>query len=234
MPQNWPRKSEDSSSERKDNMSLDIELLVFDLDGTLVDSKQDLANAVNHTLEKMGSEKIDDKFIFGLIGEGLRELLAKSFNTHDDSLLDEAIPTFRAYYREHLLDNTRLYDGVRETIEALGKKKALITNKPEGFSRTILERLGILPFFDLVLGVDSVENRKPHPEPLLKALDFFHTSREKCLVIGDSNLDIEMGKAGGTLTCGVTYGFRGREELEESGADYIIDTIGELKELVLS
>jgi phosphoglycolate phosphatase len=213
-------------------MSIDIDLMVFDLDGTLVDSKQDLANSVNHALETMGFEKVQDQIIFDLIGEGLRELLAKSFKTHDDNILDEAIPTFRSHYREHLLDNTKLYPGVDDVLKHFNIKKALVTNKPEGFSRTILERLHISSYFDMVLGVDNVENRKPHPEPLLKTLDFFGVQKERCLVIGDSNLDIEMGKGTGTLTCGVTYGFRDRKDLEEAGADYIIDDIKELKTLI--
>jgi phosphoglycolate phosphatase len=215
-------------------MSINIELLVFDLDGTLIDSKQDLANSVNFTLDKMERKKIKDETIFGFIGDGLRELLARSFGTHEDKILDMAIPIFRAHYREHLLDNTRLYPGVRDVLEYFKLKKiSLITNKPEAFSKTILERLNISSYFNLVLGSDSVENKKPHPEPLLKALDVLGVSKERCLMIGDSKMDIDMGKEAGTLTCGVTYGLRGGEELALAGADYIIDRILELKGLVI-
>lgn len=209
-----------------------IDLLVFDLDGTLIDSRQDLANSVNFTLEKMGWKKVKDEIIFGFIGDGLRELLARSFRTYEEKIIEEAVPVFRSHYREHLLDNTRLYPGVKEILEYFKEKKiALVTNKPCGFSTTILERLNISSYFDLVLGSDSVLNKKPHPEPLFKVLDSLRVSKKRCVMIGDSSMDIEMGKEAGVITCGVTYGLRERKELVEAGADHIIDEIGELKGL---
>jgi phosphoglycolate phosphatase len=213
-----------------------LKLLIFDLDGTLIDSSKDIADAINYAIEPSGIKPLTTNEIKAMVGYGITRLIESLILPHPPlekedrrvfSAKEEAVNRFLEYYSRHLLDNTKPYPQVKETLSKLGDyKKAVISNKREVFSKKVLEGLGLLGFFDLVLGSDSVPERKPSPIPVLEILKRVGASKDEAVIIGDSNFDIEAGKAAGVRTIAVTYGYRSKEVLKE--ADFMIDTFGEL------
>ena len=205
-----------------------LKLLIFDLDGTLADTSLDIADAVNHAVEPLGKSPYSVEEIKAMVGSGLTNLM-RSLIPPESSIPEEnIIKRFLEYYSEHLLDNTKAYPHVKETLLKMGGdyKKAVISNKREGFSREILEGIGILRFFDIVLGSDSVSEQKPSPVPLLEVMKRFGAAKDEAVMIGDSSYDIEAARAAGIKVIAVTYGFRSRESLKN--ADYLIDKFDEL------
>ena len=148
--------------------------------------------------------------------------------------LEAGLAVFIDYYGAHLLDHTLPYPGVEEVLRHFFATRplAVITNKPEAFSRTILEGLGLAGYFREILGYDSVERKKPHPEGILLALHGWGVEPTRAVMVGDSDHDILAGKAAGTVTVAVAYGFKSSEELLSAGPDYLIHDIRELIELV--
>lgn len=212
------------------------DLIIFDLDGTLIDSSEDIAWAVNKTLTRMEMDELPHDVIRGYIGHGVRALLNQAIPLARHHLLESAREIFLGYYKDHLLVKTRLYPGVRETLgyfHKRGKRMAVVTNKPLKLTEEILKGLDVARFFSIVLGGDSIQNKKPAPEAIEVVLNNLKVEREKTILVGDSRIDIESGKRAGVLTCGAAYGFRGREELIEAGADAIISEIGELAGLLV-
>jgi phosphoglycolate phosphatase len=208
-----------------------IRLVMFDLDGTLVDSSVDITNALNYATGPYGFEEITPARTITMVGEGLTRLMEKMAGKERAALMPELLDRFIRYYSDHLTDFTVPYEGVRDTLERLeGYRKAVISNKRESLSRRLLEELDLLKYFDMVLGSDSAEERKPSPKPLQKALAVFGVGKDEAVIVGDSNYDIEAGKAAGVHTVGVTYGFRGIESLR--AADRIISAISELVPLL--
>ncbi len=211
-----------------------IRLLLFDLDGTLIDSRDDLADSVNLTLAEMKYKTLPVAQIADFIGEGVHNLLRRSLSASRDDeagedLTDRGVEVFRRHYLANCLVKTRLYDGVAETLDRLaGFDKAVITNKPRDFSEKILAHFGLLRHFPAVAGGDTYAERKPSPLPLLETAALFGAAPAECLMIGDSRVDIEAGKNAGVKTCGLTGGFRGREELERAGADFLLGDFREL------
>jgi phosphoglycolate phosphatase len=204
---------------------------MFDLDGTLVDSSVDITNALNYATGPYGFEEITPARTITMVGEGLTRLMEKMAGKERAALMPELLDRFIRYYSDHLTDFTVPYEGVRDTLERLeGYRKAVISNKRESLSRRLLEELDLLKYFDMVLGSDSAEERKPSPKPLQKALVVFGVGKDEAVIVGDSNYDIEAGKAAGVHTVGVTYGFRGIESLR--AADRIISAISELVPLL--
>lgn len=207
----------------------DVELLIFDLDGTLIDSSQDIAWAVNKTLKQMEFEELSYGAIKERIGWGVKMLLQKVLPEEKHNLLEEARAIFMGYYSEHLLVKTRLYPGAAEVLKHFKDKKlAIATNKPLNLTEKILEGLYILKYFDKVIGGDGVRNKKPAPEAIDTILRGLNIPQKKAVFIGDSMIDIAAGKEAGIATIGAAYGFRGRKELEDAGADVIIKDIKEL------
>ena len=211
-----------------------IQGLIFDLDGTLIDSRADIVGSVNHALEKLGLRELPSHVISSYVGDGVRNLLTDCLSHFSrPDLLESGTTLFRQHYGVHLLDHTRLYPGVSDVLRWLHPKlKAVVTNKPEGFTIQILQGLGIRSYFDQVLGGDSLPVKKPSPEPIFKVLQSWNFAPSDVLVLGDSANDMQAGKKARTLTCAVTYGFRSRTELESSRPDWIIDSITQLKDLV--
>jgi phosphoglycolate phosphatase len=204
-----------------------IKIIMFDLDGTLVDSSVDITNALNFAIGPYGLAKLSVKETIGMVGEGLTRLIEKVLGEERSSLVPEILERFVGYYSEHLTEFTAPYRGVRETLERLGSyKKAVISNKREALSRRLLEEVGLAKYFDLVLGSDSVEEKKPSPKPILKVLEFFSIKPDEAVIVGDSNFDIDAGRAAGIRTIAVSYGFRDIGSLQR--ADFIIGDIGEL------
>ncbi len=208
-----------------------IKIIIFDLDGTLVDSSVDITNALNFAIGPYGLGKINVKATIGMVGEGLTRLIEKILGNERASIVPEVLERFVDYYSEHIVEFTVPYPGVRETLERLGNcRKAVISNKREYLSRKLLEELGLAKYFDVILGSDSVEEKKPSPKPLLKVLESFSLQPGEAVIVGDSNFDIEAGRAAGIKTIAVSYGFRDIGSLK--GADFIIDDFGELAAVV--
>lgn len=208
--------------------------LLFDLDGTLIDSRDDLADSVNLTLSELNLANLTSETIYNFIGEGVFNLVNRSISASlgkesDQGFAEKGVEIFRGYYAENLVAKTRLYEGVAETLEKLSDfPKAVITNKPHDFSVLILEKLGISQHFSLIVGGDSLPERKPSPVPLLFAVDNLGFAAEESLMIGDSWVDIEAGKNAKMKTCGCIYGFRGKGELDKAEADFLIEKFSDL------
>ena len=214
---------------------MDSELIIFDLDGTLIDSSDDIAWAANMTLVYMGYNEMDLDAIKEGIGWGVKTLLQKLMPQEGPERIDDARVKFLEYYWDHLTVNTILYPGVRETIDYFkdhDKKMAIVTNKPIKFTEKILNELALKDFFLMVLGGDSLVNRKPDPEPVEKVISTLGVTKGKTVFVGDSKIDGETGKRAGIFTIGVEYGFRGRKELEEAGFDVIISEFPELTRIL--
>ncbi len=204
-----------------------IKLVMFDLDGTLVDSSVDITNALNYATEPYGLERLTVEKTISLVGEGLTRLVEKILGKDNAEIMPDVLERFLHHYSKHLTDFTLPYPGVRETLESLsGYRKAVISNKRESLSRRLLEDLGLLKYFNIILGSDSVEERKPSPKPILHILSTLSFKSGEAVMVGDSNYDIEAGKAAGVRTVAVSYGYRNRSLLK--AADCIIDSIGEL------
>jgi phosphoglycolate phosphatase len=206
-----------------------VRALIFDLDGTLIDSKLDLALSVNATLAKLGREPLPHEQIFSYVGQGAPALIARALGS-DASEQDCSIGLefFIKYYSAHKLDNTTLYPGVRETLDALqGMPMAVLTNKPVRVSRSIIEELGVGDRFRFVYGGNSFERKKPDPMGVDSILREFRTAPSQAMVVGDSEIDVQTARNAGTWACGVTYGF-GSHRLEEYPPDLLVDSLIEL------
>lgn len=214
--------------------------LLFDLDGTLVDSRADLTTSINLMLDELGRAPLPTERAVTFVGEGVRLLIQRALRATQewepqDAEVDHATEIYRRHYRVHLLDQTRVYPEVHETLAALRHlPKAVVTNKPYEFSLLIIEALDLRSHFEVVLGSDSLPERKPSPQPLLEAARQCGCAPAQCLMVGDSRIDILAGRAAGMVTCGFVAGFRGREELVAAGADVLIERFGELRSVVES
>ena len=212
-----------------------IQLVIFDLDGTLIDSKLDLALSVNATLEHLGRQSLDEETIFSYVGQGAPTLIRKVAGTGaTEEEVARGLEFFLAYYREHKLDHTDLFPGVRETLARLasgengaGRTLAVLTNKPERVSREILAGLGVGERFRFIYGGNTFETKKPDPQGLRRLLENTGAESRATMMVGDSDVDIQTGVSAGVWTCGVTYGF-GKLEVETNPPDLVIDSLPEL------
>ena len=207
-------------------------LIVYDLDGTLVDTRTDIARATNHMRARVGLPSLPEKEICGYVGLGLTRLVEGCLGPADPAKVEEATRIYRAFYSQHLLDHAALYPGVREVLEHFQERnQAVITNKPDPYSRQILEALGLAGYFlEIVVG-NSGYAKKPDPESLLVLMRREGAPPEGTLFIGDSPVDVETGFRAGVTTAVVTQGFSKREELERAGPDYLVRGFPELLEL---
>jgi len=211
------------------------ELLIFDLDGTLIDSSEDIAWSVNETLKELNLPTLPYDVIVSYIGWGVRMLLEQAIPEERHDLLDKGAQIFLSFYSGHLTVQTRLYPGVETLLrhfQEKGVKMALITNKPFALTSEILNVLALGGYFHPVLGGDSVKQKKPHPEGVETVLRMVGAAPSETLFVGDSRVDIETGKSAGVTTIGAAYGFRGRKELEGAGADRIIEDFTDLRKIV--
>ncbi|MBI4746357.1 MAG: HAD-IA family hydrolase [Deltaproteobacteria bacterium] len=208
-----------------------IKLVIFDLDGTLVNSIKDITNSLNYATGPYGLAPKTVEEVAALVGEGITRVIERIIGEERLRHREEVVNRFLEFYSEHIVDNTFPYPGVKETLEGLnGYKKAVISNKREALSVKVLEALDLHRFFDLVVGSDSTSEKKPSPIPVLHALSNFGLTQKNAVMVGDSDLDIAAGKAAGVKTIGVTYGYRERKCLRD--ADFIIDDIKELTNLM--
>ena len=206
-------------------------LVVFDLDGTLVDSADDLAAAVNATLERVapGAPPLPKDRIRGFVGQGARSLVERALRAASlPQSPDDVLPLFMEIYGRHLLDETRLYPGVAEALDALGGYTlAVLTNKPGGMSRTILEGLGVARRFARICGPDDVPAKKPDPSGLRQLMSEAGAAPGATAMVGDSAIDVLTGRAAGAATVGVSYGLDAAG-LRAEPPDVMLDDLREL------
>lgn len=209
-----------------------VSLLIFDLDGTLIDSKKDLAISVNLTFRDLGLPEKPLEEIYGYVGNGVRRLIFDSLGSADPALIEQSLQIFEAHYLKHLLDETVLYPGMEEVLAHFKeKKKAVVTNKPLLYTTRIMEGLGARPHFDLILGSEPIVNLKPHPEMILRTLDHLRIAPSEAVMIGDSANDVQAARAAGIKSCGVGYGICDPDLLRSTGPDFFAETVGDLKRL---
>jgi phosphoglycolate phosphatase len=206
-----------------------VDLLIFDLDGTLADTKQDIAMAVNLTLKEFGLPPKEPALIYGYVGDGVRKLLQRAFEGQPQAFYEKALKIFRQYYLTHLLDTTRFYPGVLEILEHFrGKKKAIATNKPYEYTKKIIDGLGVQDRFDLVLGGDSTLHLKPHPAIIQEVLSRLGVDGKQAVMVGDGVNDILAARAAGAKSCAVGYGLGRVEDLLAVNPDFFCDQIKDL------
>jgi phosphoglycolate phosphatase len=208
-----------------------IDLFVFDLDGTLIDSRLDLALSVNAVRENFGMPPLDHEIIFSHVGNGAPVLIQKSLGP-DVSVetAEEGLEFFYSYYREHMLDNTVLYPGVQETLDELladGKQMAVLTNKPVRFSQGIIDGLGLSKHFLRVYGGNSFDSKKPDPAGLRHLMKELGVPAHSALMVGDSYVDVQTARNAGVPCCGVTYGLQ-PESFREYPPDLLVDRLEDL------
>jgi phosphoglycolate phosphatase len=208
-------------------------LLIFDLDGTLVDSKKDLTSSVNHVRSTFGLAALPEDEIAGFIGDGAQMLIQRALGAEADaSNVQTGLQLFLAYYREHMLDESVLYPGVVETLKRLSDcRLAVLTNKPIRFSQTMLEGLGILGCFAAVYGGNSFDKKKPDPIGIHQILQDTHGQPENTWMIGDSAVDVLTGRNAQVKTCGVSWGYA-VETFKHTPPDFLIHRFEEIEGLV--
>ena len=214
-----------------------MHLLILDLDGTLIDSKIDLANSVNAARGHLGLAPIANELVFSYVGDGAPTLIKRSLGPDaaaDD--VDRALAFFLDYYRAHQLDFTTLYPGAREALDRLksfGAKLAVLTNKPVRISNEILTGLGVRDHFGPVYGGNSFEYKKPHPIGIATIMGELGGSHAGTVMVGDSGVDIQTARNAGVVACGVSYGFQ-PETFKQFPPDYIVDSMTELADKIVS
>ena len=234
---------------------ISVSLMLFDLDGTLIDSRTDLANSINLMLGELGRPSLDEATVGGFVGDGVRVLVHRSLTATDpnhqppdEELHARGIALMHRYYADEMLKTTSLYPKVIETLDYFSsKRKAVVTSKEVRFTRIILEHFGIARFFNAIVGGDTVAWRKPDPRPVLEAVkmlsvsgvdepsaslnvSFLKEASAETVMVGDSENDMNAGRGAGTRTCAVTFGFRTAEELRLTEPDVIIDRFDQLRE----
>ncbi|SFC74421.1 phosphoglycolate phosphatase [Pseudoalteromonas denitrificans] len=213
-------------------------VLLFDLDGTLVDSAPDLALAVNQTLAELGLASFDQKIIRGWVGNGAQVLIQRALSgsteiskSLDVELSDKALKIFLASYEANVCCETKPYSGVVDTLKSLkekGFRLAIITNKPERFISPILIGLGMDGLFELIIGGDTLAKRKPDPLPLNYACEKLSVTAERCIMIGDSKNDILAAKAAKMQSIGLTYGYNYGEDIAVHQPELVLSDFTDL------
>lgn len=209
--------------------------LIFDLDGTLVDTKADLAAATNHMLQELGLPLLSVAQVESFIGLGARVLIERALGQERAHLVAEGFTLFMDYYDAHLLDRTRPYPGMETLLTVArdqGKCLSVLTNKPEQPTRAILSGLGLLDYFSAVIGGDTLSKRKPDPQGVFVLQQAVGHARTETLLIGDSEIDMRTGRAAGIATCGVTWGF-GHAGFETCPPTFLVETVPALRQIVM-
>jgi phosphoglycolate phosphatase len=213
-----------------------IRLVIFDLDGTLIDSRLDLVHSVNAALRHIGRPELPDDVIASYVGDGAPILIQRALGTEaaDEALVRKGLEFFLSYYREHKLDHTTVYPGIPEALAAirssangLPRQLAVLSNKPVNPSRAIVDALGLGQYFFQVYGGNSFVTKKPDPEGARKLLAETGVAPEQAAIVGDSHVDVRTGRNAGLWTVGVTYGFA-THTLEDEAPDVLVDSAADL------
>lgn len=212
--------------------------VIFDLDGTLLNTIEDLANACNYALSQCEFPTHQVEKYKTFVGDGRYKLIQRIVpqQLKDEETINRVLSLFDEYYEAHMIDMTKPYDGIIELLDELNKAGlhlAVVSNKPHEFAVGVVEKF----FGDkihLTFGHRSNTPTKPDPYSVIEAMDKFGVDKSKCVYIGDSDVDINTAKNAGIKSVGVAWGFRGAGELLEAGADFIVNTTEELKELILN
>jgi phosphoglycolate phosphatase len=213
-----------------------IKLVIFDLDGTLIDSRLDLVHSVNAALRHIGRNELPDDVIASYVGDGAPILIQRALGGEivDEALVRKGLEFFLSYYRAHKLDHTTVYAGIEQSLKiiqdgtnGMPRKMAVLSNKPVVPSRAIVEALGLGGFFTQVYGGNSFATKKPDPEGARKLLEESGVRPEDAAIVGDSHTDVETGRNAGLWTVGVTYGFA-PQTLADSSPDVVVDHPAEL------
>ncbi len=213
-----------------------IRLVIFDLDGTLIDSRLDLVHSVNAALRHIARPELPDDVIASYVGDGAPILIQRALGAEaaDEALVRRGLEFFLSYYREHKLDHTTVYPGIAQALSAIQgssngtpRKLAVLTNKPVNPSRAIVDALGMGKFFSQVYGGNSFGTKKPDPEGARKLVEESGVTPEQAVIVGDSHVDVRTGRNAGLWTVGVTYGFA-PQTLEDDSPDVLVDSAHEL------
>lgn len=213
-----------------------FDLVIFDLDGTLIDSKLDLAHAVNATRAHMHLGPLEHEIIYSYVGNGAPVLIRRALGSAaPEADVQRALEYFLTYYRDHKLDNTTLYPGVTQALQqiaAAGVRQAVLTNKPVNISRAIVDGLGVGEHFFRVYGGNSFEQKKPDPIGIDMLLEEAQVPRERAMMVGDSAVDIQTARNARVAAVGCTWGFQ-PESIVTHPPDRIIENMAELPQIVL-
>ena len=212
-------------------------LLIFDLDGTLIDSKLDLVHSVNAARGLMKLPPISEELVASYVGNGAPVLMRRALGPEaSEAEVQRALEYFLGYYRDHMLDNTTLYPGVKTALDRLrdaGAKMAVLTNKPFRFSRELVKGLGLGNHFFQVYGGNSFEQKKPDPVGVEALLKESGVRRESAIMVGDSGVDIRTARNANIRACGVSYGFQPEGFLDDP-PDIVVDDMNQLADYVLA
>jgi phosphoglycolate phosphatase len=208
-----------------------IGLILFDLDGTLVNTLEDITTSLNYTLACLDRQPLELGVVRQYVGDGLSRLIERSLGGPSDRI-DEAVRIYKEHHRGNFTNQSALYPSVKETLEYFKNiPLAVITNKNTEFCDALLEKLSIRRYFKMTIGADAGLALKPSPDALSRVIAECGVPKELVLMVGDSVADVQAGKAAGIATCAVTYGYRSEEQLRLAGPDYVIHAISELKTL---
>ena len=204
-------------------------LVVYDLDGTLVDTAEDITRAANHMIKEMGRRALSREAVSRFVGKGLHHLIKSCLGTENPKEIERGAKIYRAYYAAHMMDHSRLYPGVRECLDYFsGRSQAVVTNKPNPFSRELLEALGVAGYFMEIVAGDSGYSKKPSPEAFFSLMKKAGAGAGETLFIGDSPVDIETGRNAGVVTWVVSHGFSSAEELKCHTPDALFNNFHDL------
>ena len=207
-------------------------MIVYDLDGTLVDTLQDITNAANHMLSQLGVAALSPDQVRRFIGRGMRQLVMDCLQTESPERIAEGMRIYRAYYHQHLTDNSRLFPAALEVLEFFsGRTQAVISNKPNPYSTDLLKALGVDRYFFEIIGGDDPYPRKPDPASLRVLMERADASNEQTIVIGDSPIDVELGRSAGVFTVCVTHGLSDRHDLIAAKPDAMVEGFASLLSL---
>ncbi len=213
-----------------------INSIIFDLDGTLLNTIEDLANACNYALTTLGYKTHEVEKYKTFVGNGRYKLVERMLPEDNRSVenIEKALELFDSYYEKHMIDMTKPYDGIMEMLDCLISKSiniAVVSNKPHEFTTEVVKNY-FGDRFEVVYGHKKNTKEKPDPWAVLEVIDKFKVNKDECLYVGDSEIDINTAKNAGVKSVGVEWGFRGKGELESAGANYIVNKPEQILEIL--